>query len=138
MEFYILIKIKKFENLLSKISKYKRTMENKAISKMNKKELYEKCMKQQEEIQKLSLFSDNNIDNLKDEYEISEIKINRLEEENEKLKEEKNKYFSYLKDKDLECEECRERADYNENTITQKVSELEELQQKYNKLYELF
>ena len=61
-----------------------------------------------------------------------------LKAENEKLKEEKNKYFSYLKDKDLECEECRERADYNENTITQKVSELEELQQKYNKLYELF
>ena len=34
-------------------------MENKAISKMNKKELYEKCKKQREEIQKLSLFEDN-------------------------------------------------------------------------------
>ena len=34
-------------------------MENKAISKMNKKELYQKCQEQQQEIQKMKLFEDN-------------------------------------------------------------------------------
>ena len=49
--------------------KYKITkdiMENKSISKMNKKELYEKCMKQQEEIQKLTLFQDYHEDIVND------------------------------------------------------------------------
>ena len=40
-------------------------MENKSISKMNKKELYEKCQEQKEEIQKLSLFQDNSDDVIK-------------------------------------------------------------------------
>lgn len=35
-------------------------------------------------------------------------KISDLEKENKKLKEEKEKYFGYLKDKDLECENQRE------------------------------
>ena len=34
----------------------------KSMSKMNKKELYEKCQKQEQEIQKLSLFQDNHED----------------------------------------------------------------------------
>ena len=39
-----------------------------------------------------------------------EVACKKLKEENEKLKEEKDKYFKYLKEKDLECEELREHA----------------------------
>ena len=50
----------------------------------------------------------------------------RLKEENKKLKEEKNKYFGYLKDKDLECEEQRERAEallVSKNVLHKEVEE---------------
>ena len=74
-------------------------MENKAISKMNKKELYEKCQKQEQEIQKLSLFQDK-----------SEDLLNDFDDDNDNLIEENKK----LKEK------------------------LDELQQRYDKLEDLF
>ena len=40
--------------------------------------------------------------------------IKKVREEDKELKKDKDKYFAYLKDKDLECETQRERADYNE------------------------
>ena len=44
-------------------------------------------------------------------------------EENKKLKEEKDKYFKYLKDKDEECEEQRESA----NIFREKYTKLKEV-----------
>tara|TARA_R110000851_G_scaffold67913_1_gene153039 strand:- start:23 stop:616 length:594 start_codon:yes stop_codon:yes gene_type:complete len=88
-------------------------MENKAISKMNKKELYEKCKKQREEIQKLSLFEDNRDELIKHNKKVIEelrkeinttksvtwialsmsdlqYEFQKLKKVNEKLKEENN------------------------------------------------
>ena len=51
---------------------------------------------------------------------------NQLIQENEELKEEKNKYFGYLKDKDLECEEQREHAEallVSKNVLHKEVEE---------------
>ena len=70
--------------------KSKKTMENKAISKMNKKELYEKCQMQQQEIQKLSLYQDDREDIIKH----NKNSFNELLRENEKLKRE-NKALEY-------------------------------------------
>ena len=63
-------------------------MENKAISKMNKKELYEKCQMQQQEIQKLSLYQDDREDIIKH----NKNSFNELLRENEKLKRELQEY----------------------------------------------
>ena len=46
----------------------------------------------------------------------------KLKKENEELKEERDRYFGYLKDKDLECEEQRERAEL----LSEKIDELKE------------
>jgi len=48
--------------------------------------------------------------------------------ENKELKEEKNKYFGYLKDKDLECEEQRERAEALTAEIEKLKAEIESIE----------
>mgnify|MGYP003656339067 FL=1 len=80
----------------------KNKMDNKAISKMNKKELYEKCQKQEQEIQKLSLFQEDREDVLNDFDDDND----NLIEENKKLKEkvkelkEENKSYNTIKFKE--------------------------------------
>ena len=61
-------------------------MENKAISKMNKKELYQKCQEQQQEIQKLSLYQED-----RDEL------LNDFDDDNDNLIEEVKKLKETLK-----------------------------------------
>ena len=71
----------------------KSKMENKAISKMNKKELYEKCQKQEQEIQKLSLFQEDREDVIKH----NKNSFNELLRENEELQEENDTLKEELK-----------------------------------------
>lgn len=142
-------------------------MDNKAISKMNKKELYQKCQEQQQEIQKLSLFQDyhediindydDDSDNLLEKIRILKVKNasyadmyknvdNKLKEDNEKLRKENKQLKNY------ECSHC-DNAHISliiKNNYISKIKsefieeneklkeELEELQQRYNKLEDLF
>ena len=69
-------------------------MENKAISKMNKKELYQKCQEQQEEIQKMKLFQDNSEDVLNDFDDDNDNLIDEVKKLKISIKEYKNEYHN--------------------------------------------
>ena len=51
--------------------------------------------------------------------------VEQLKEEIDELEKDKKKYFGYLKDKDLECENQRERADHNEGEMEKLKKETE-------------
>ena len=59
---------------------------------MNKKELYEKCQKQEQEIQKLSLFQDNSEDILNDYDDDNDNLIEEVKKLNISLKEYQHEY----------------------------------------------
>lgn len=129
-------------------------MENKAISKMNKKELYEKCQKQEQEIQKLSLFQEDREDVIKH----NKNSFNELLRENEKLKEEleemkkpslndamgltlqniKNSKNHLVKMNKLKSDRDAKKMQQLKEEINELQKENKVLQMKYDKLLELF
>ena len=136
-------------------------MDNKAISKMNKKELYEKCQKQEQEIQKLSLFQDyhediindydDDSDNLLEKIRILKVKNasyadmyknvdNKLKKDNEKLRKALPAFSKENKKLKLQIESMT--SEQANSDCAKYIEELQEdnkvLQMKYDKLYELF
>ena len=136
-------------------------MDNKAISKMNKKELYEKCQKQEQEIQKLSLFQDyhediindydDDSDNLLEKIRILKVKNasyadmyknvdNKLKKDNEKLRKALPAFSKENKKLKLKIESMT--SEQANSDCAKYIEELQEdnkvLQMKYDKLYELF
>jgi len=96
--------------------------------------LTDECAKLKERVEELDsqieLTNECVIDGLKQGHKDLQEEIDRLQEENEKLKEDFNRYRKYLYDKDYECEEQRERADYNEKEIMKLKEENDELKKK--------